>query len=61
LGGGGGWGGGCWGGALLPRIHSYQPLGLIRKNKKEKKWLVAPPRALGEGKVCRQVSKIHKY
>jgi hypothetical protein len=23
--------------------------------------LVAPPRALGEGKVCRQVSKIHKY
>jgi hypothetical protein len=25
------------GGALLPRIHSHQPLGLIRKSKKEKK------------------------
>jgi hypothetical protein len=34
LGGGGevGWGGG----ALLPRIQSHQPLGLIRKKKKKK-------------------------
>ncbi len=49
------------GGALLPRIHSHQPLGLIRKSKKEKKkrsggiYLFQespPPRALGEVKFA---------